>query len=160
MSAYNEALGEAQIPSDLDCINKFVNDLSTIIYTHNGMEYELYQAMNALKSSADEMRKMIYDEQKTSRGSTILGKLNVYYYPETIKILRTYFDNYELLKGDAGKKQSILNSCKSVQDIILKKKQEFFDAAHPMDFDVAFLEAQVTQDMKGNQLSGSPEEEN
>lgn len=159
MAAYHETMGKTEIPSDLDYVNKFVNDLATIIYTHNGMEYELYQAMNALKSSADEMRKMIYDELKTSRGSTILGKLNVYYYPETIKILRTYFDNYESLKGDAGKKQSIMDCCKSMQEIIMKKKQEFFDAAHLMDFDVAFMKSQFSQDMKDNRTNGSSEEE-
>lgn len=136
-----------EVPSDLSYVTKFSNDLSTIIYTHNGMDYEMYQAMNALKNAADDLRKMLADEVRDADTGTILGKLNVYYFPETIKILRTFFDNFEVMKNNAEKRRSILDTCTSVGKVILKKKEEVFAALNPMDFEIEFMKTQFEDDL-------------
>lgn len=135
-----------EIPSDLEYVTKFTNDLSTIIYTHNGMDYELYQAMNSLKSSADDLRKMLSDEVGNEKCNSVLNKMNVYYYPETIKILKTFFDNFEEMKQITEKRQSIIDTCASIEKMLQKKKKEFFDSLNPIDFELEFMNSQLEDD--------------
>lgn len=134
--------------SDLMDITKFVNDVATIIYTHNGMDYELYKAMNGLKQSGDELRKMLAKELGEEKSSPVLSKMSAYYYPETLKILRTFFDYFEEMKSNAEKRQKILDTCASVEKLLKEKRQECLDSLHPIDFELSFMNQQLENDLK------------